>query len=73
MIFSNAYGHNSSFLLDGIKKILGGIDSCITTTEKINSFSLNPDNRKGLNCLHAMCNEIKEIDSKLISRSTFKR
>lgn len=73
MIFSNFHGNGFSFLLEGVKKILGGIKSCITTTEKINRFSLNPDNQEGLNCLNAMCNKIEEIESTLTSRKTFKR
>lgn len=77
MIFSNSHENGSSFLHEGVKKVLGGIKSCISTTEKINRFSLNPDNQEGLNCLIAMCNKIdnetKEIDSKLAFRKTFKR
>jgi hypothetical protein len=71
MIFSNTHRQGSSLLLDGVKKILGGIDSCIATTKNINSFRLNPDNQKGLNCLTTMHNEIEKIE--LTSGKTFRR
>lgn len=69
-IFSNTHRHGSSLLIDGVKKILGGIDSCKATTENINSFRLNPDNQKGLNRLTDMYNEIEKIG--LASGITFR-
>lgn len=69
MIFSNTKPKGFTCLLDEVEKVLGGIDSCIATSENMNSFKLNSDIQEGLNCLKAMSNK---IELELTSGKTFR-